>query len=681
MKKFVVLLAALSAAFFAGAQDGHYIGEIPSDEGLFPFTISYDLHEKGVTDCSYLLDAPAGKYGFTRIEGQQFVNDAGPIRFNGVNIVGGANFPSREQAERMAKRLAHLGFNMVRLHFFDLYDYNYRDIHEKGILVNDGTFLTFDPVQQDKFDYMVYQFKKHGIYINVNLLVGRPFKNKNGFDKNIQQKEIDYARALFTHVNPYTGLTLADEPAVALVELNNENAVMASMYRAKVSVNPDWPTYDELRKSSDERKMEMLEVYENADRDHWNRQRDVLVNELGVKVPVAGTQADYTTLWASEGMDYFDKHAYWCHPSNQRDKDRWAIKNIPMVNDTLGGRLTELATYCPSDRPYTVSEYNHPFPNLYGAEGQPMLHAYGAFQDWDGLIGHSYHNLHDVEPDHLAYPFTYAARTDALAHSIACATMFLRKDVKASNEQYVQNLTRDFFEDQWKTRLTHKISDMLYALTDYTFSRRNRLVHRVSTDMYAKEGKTFPKEKLGDVVFTDGGQIEWNHSIPDRSMFIVRTENTKVFSGFPAGRTIDWGDGISFEVGPTKLGWTTMSFVSKGENGFGDGSEALLVVTGFTKQTGQKITAEPDPEDPSKPSDVIHSRNDDWGTGPMITEGVPVKIKLASKAAATRCWALDGSGKRCKKVPVIKAEDGSAIVEVGPEYKTIWYEISVRSGK
>lgn len=678
MKKLPILLAALFVSVSAVAQDGHYIGEIPSEEGLFPFMISYDLAKDGVTDCSYLLDAPAGKHGFTRIEGQHFVNDAGPIRFNGVNIVGGANFPSKEQAERMAKRLAHLGFNMVRLHFFDLSDYNFRDIYEKGILVNDGTFLTFDPERQDKFDYMIFQFKKHGIYINVNLMVGRPFKGRNGFDKDIQQKEIDYARKLFTHVNPYTGLTLADEPAVALVELNNENAVFASMYRAQTSLNPDWPTYDELRKSSDERRMEVLAMYEKADRDHWNRQRDVLVNELGVKVPVAGTQADYTTLWASEGMDYFDKHAYWCHPSNQRDRNNWAIRNVPMVNDTLGGTLTALATYRPSDRPYTVSEYNHPFPNLYGAEGQPMLHAYGAFQDWDGLIGHAYHNRQDVEPDNLAYHFTYASRTDALAHSIACATMFLRKDVDESKDQYVQHFPRKVFEDQWKKRLTHKISDMMHLASDYTFSRRHRLVHRVAVDMYAKEGKAFPKEDLGNVVYSDGGQIEWNLDIPDRGMFIVRTDNTKVFSGFPAGRTVDWGDGISFEVGPTKLGWTTMSLVSRKGNGFEKGSESLLVVTGYTRHTDQKLTADPDPKDPSKPSVMVHCRNENWGRGPMLTEGVPVKVKLNSKASRTKCWALDESGRRCRSIPVSKADDGSAILEVGPEYRTIWYEINVR---
>ena len=165
MSKWLCLSLLLVAPILGWAQDGHRIGEVPSEEGLFPFNISYDM-AKGATDFSALVDAPAGKHGFTRIEGQHFVNDAGRIRFNGINVVGGACFPeTHEKAERLAKRLAHFGFNMVRLHFFDLSDYRFQGevVHEKGLLVADGTWTTIDPVQQEKFDYLMYQLKEHGI--------------------------------------------------------------------------------------------------------------------------------------------------------------------------------------------------------------------------------------------------------------------------------------------------------------------------------------------------------------------------------------------------------------------------------------------------------------------------------------------------------------------------------------
>ena len=121
-----------------------------------------------------------------------------------------------------------------------------------------------------------------------------------------------------------------------------------------------------------------------------------------------------------------------------------------------------------------------------------------------------------------------------------------------------------------------------------------------------------------------------------------------------------------------------MSLVSKKANGFLKRSKALLVATGYTKHSNQTLTVDPDPKDPSKPSTFIHCRHEAWGSGPMLTEGIPATLKLASKARRTRCWALDERGKRCTKVPVKKAEDGKAIIEIGPEYKTVWYEIKTR---
>ena len=37
-----------------------------------------------------------------------------------------------------------------------------------------------------------------------------------------------------------------------------------------------------------------------------------------------------------------------------------------------------------------MSEVNEPFPSDYGAEMIPLLAAYGAFQDWDGIIFYSF---------------------------------------------------------------------------------------------------------------------------------------------------------------------------------------------------------------------------------------------------------------------------------------------------
>ena len=90
-----------------------------------------------------------------------------------------------------------------------------------------------------------------------------------------------------------------------------------------------------------------------------------------------------------------------------------------------------LAVQRVDNKPYTISEYNHPYPNQFGAEGQPMLCAYGRLHGWDGVFQYSYnHYVDQFEPQ--ANPWCFfdcIARTDVLAHFPACAAIFLRGDV------------------------------------------------------------------------------------------------------------------------------------------------------------------------------------------------------------------------------------------------------------
>jgi hypothetical protein len=97
---------------------------------------------------------------------------------------------------------------------------------------------TLDPAQLDKLDYFIAQLKQHGIYADLNLHVGRTYpglptwetmphyhKGVDNFHPAMIQLQRDYARDLLTHRNPYTQTTYANEPAVAFIEINNENGL------------------------------------------------------------------------------------------------------------------------------------------------------------------------------------------------------------------------------------------------------------------------------------------------------------------------------------------------------------------------------------------------------------------------------------------------------------------------
>jgi hypothetical protein len=55
-----------------------------------------------------------------------------------------------------------------------------------------------------------------------------------------------------------------------------------------------------------------------------------------------------------------------------------------------------------------------------------------------------------------------------------------------------------------------------------------------------------------------------------------------------------------------------------------------------------------------------------WGKAPSLVEGVPAKLTFPGNVVV---WALDERGQRRERLP-----NG----EIGPQYRTIWYEVVVQ---
>ena len=643
MKKLTILFAVLLAAFACQRTTEVVDDLIPSDDGLFPFVISYEMAKGAATDFSPLLEAPAGKDGFIRVENGHFVNDKGRVRLNATNLTAAANFPTHEQAERVAERIANFGINCVRLHYMD-WPYGPEGFplaKEPSIFAKDGSERNLDPEMLDRLEYLIAQFKQRGIYVDVNLYVARyqyHYKGQNAINTFIQAKEREYAKDLLTHVNPYTGLPLAKDPVVAVVELNNEDALFTT-YCGGNLVPPGWPTMADIKGTEmpEAKKREFYKTLLKYEADHWNNMRTYLKKELGVMAPVTSTQVSYSQPSTFDGMDFYDNHAYWLHPTIGVF---WKQNTAPMVNEPNGGTLPGLAARRFAGKPYTISEYNHPYPSFYGAEGQPMLHAYAAFQGWDGVFAYSWNNRINEEPQSMEYFFSYAARTDCLAHFNACAAMFLRGDVQEGEDGVTAIVPLKAFEDEWVKKPTRN-GDIITLIKDGTgMTKQDMLLHKTTVDVHADKSVAVKTSEPAAVKISDTKQIEWNNEDPENGMFMVKTPNVKVFSGFPKGRTADLGDGVTLNIGKTKLGWATISLTSKEGSGFEKGT-SLLVATGYTHNKDAKFKRELDKD--GNPTTTISSRWYDWGTGPMMTEGIPATVTLPSAAEATTCWALDES--------------------------------------
>jgi hypothetical protein len=830
---------------------------------LFPFVISYDAQDNA-SSMAHLLDAPAGKHGFVRVENGRFVNDAGPVRLHATNLTGPANFPTHEQADKLAARLARFGINCVRLHYFDAEYGNFMTEKEIGIFGKGGSLpdafkadpavaIPFAAEQVDRQDYLIAALKRHGIYVDINLQVARFPKTISFFEPHVIASEKEYARKLLTRVNPYTKLAYTDDPCVAVIEINNENALInrsiekpyegefrrqwndwlrkkyattAAMLDAwkftptplrdeqipegkfgqpvamdgkrwilstgsaqascsaaggvmkivvtrdgneffpklfrnlsvkkgqpytlsfkvrcakgapaatlglaiadtrrgwrslglheTIQVGPAWKTMqcafiaaDDSDKAQFQLTRFKVGTYELAnlsfqsgaqcgldttarledgtvptlqtsgfmppqarrdyyqflmdtERAYWTGMAGYLKNELKVKSLISGTQLGYSPPHVQAELDYIDNHAYWCHP-HPVTKD-WRIRNLPMVSSM--SCIEHLAAQRVLNKPYTVSEYNHPFPNQYGAEGQLMLRAYGALHGWDGVFEYTYNHSPDFEPDRNTYFFSIVARTDVLAHFPACAAMFLRGDVSEAKTSIIAPAdSASCFERLVASKAVSA------SIGSAGLDPRLTLLHKTAVDLTGKQATApsavaKPEDK---VLVSDTGELTWNTELPQAGYWIVNTPNTKLFTGFPKGRVIELG-GVTLAIGKTRLDWATVSLVSRRATGFGESgrpANILVAATGLAENKGMVI-------DQVNAQEI--SLHDKWGTGPVCVEGVPATITLPAAPAKTKCFALDPSGNRKQSVPVAAGDGGGAKIVLKPEYGTVWYEIEI----
>jgi hypothetical protein len=402
---------------------------------------------------------------------------------------------------------------------------------------------------------------------------------------------------------------------------------------------------------------------------YWTGMADYIKHVLKAKQPVSGTQLGYSPPYIQAKLDYVDNHAYWRHPSggwiSLTAKEPWSIGNDAMVGSLAN--ILHLASQRVQGKPYTISEYNHPYPNQYGAEAQPLLAAYGALQGWDGIFQYSYnHYVNDFEPQAMPWCFfDLVARTDALAHFPACAALFLRGDAREACEALVASADEATCRDRLVAGRTAS-----YSVSSQGHDARLAALRRTAVafdgDRPAQPAK-LPSDQR--VFVSDTGEITWNCQKPDAPYVAVSTPNTKLFTGFPAGRTIDLG-GPTLALGPTRLGWATVSLVSRKATGFGEkGAPASILVaaTGESGNAGRVMN-----ELGEKKITLT-----DRGHAPVMVEGVPATLLLRADPARVACYALDPRGERTAQVPVDQDERGARI-DLGPRYKTVWYEIEIR---
>ena len=178
-------------------------GVINMDNWLPLESISNKITDGSALDVSSFLDKPAGKKGSIKVSEDKFVFENGEVaKLWGTNLVGKACFPEKEQAGMIANLMAKCGFNIVRMSDFE------------NILFDDNDEISDDIM--DKFTFFVAKLKEEGIYTYLSIIKGKTAADFYVDDK--VERELNKIKKVLLSKNPYTKMSLAEDPAVAFVE-------------------------------------------------------------------------------------------------------------------------------------------------------------------------------------------------------------------------------------------------------------------------------------------------------------------------------------------------------------------------------------------------------------------------------------------------------------------------------
>jgi hypothetical protein len=367
-------------------------------------------------DLSFLnhADRPAGRHGFIKTDGDHFVfQDGTPVRFWGANLAAYALFSTpRQNVAKQARRMAQLGYNLMRIHHHDSAWVNPNIIDRE---YKDSRHLNAKSL--DALEWWIKCLKDEGIYVWIDAHVGRSlmpadqvalgvdeikrnhgeFKGFCYYNKDLQDLMIEFNYKYLNKVNKYTHLRYKDDPAMIGVLITNEddithhfgnmmlpdknnpahNALFTRGYKifakqhglAETEVFKTW-----LPGSS--------KLYLNEVEHQFNETMIQSIRSLGVKAPVATTN-----FWGHESLyslpaltdgDVIDVHSYGSSE---------AMSANPVHDPNYLSWIAAAQLY---GKPLTITEWNVQYPEVDRFTGPLYLASIAALQGWDAPMLFTY---------------------------------------------------------------------------------------------------------------------------------------------------------------------------------------------------------------------------------------------------------------------------------------------------
>ena len=666
-----------------------YVASDTTEQGdtirkTIPYTLPWDDMP---IDLSFVYEKekPAGKHGFLKVEGERFIfEDGTEARFWGTNFNSAQSFPSHGHSEKVAKRLAKIGVNMVRFHQMDA-EWSTPNIFQFTKGENKPNTLTFDPESIDRLDYLIHCLKQEGIYVYMDLLTYRRFKTGDGvevadkladaakpystFNRRLIELQKKFNYDLWTHINPYTKLAYMDEPAIVLVEVTNENDLFSQNvtlepYRTELEgLYREWAAGNKIKVSKEK------VVFNKADKNIQNFFVDVTqayykemmqhMRETGVKIPIAGTNWSRSVahLSAQVVADFTDSHAYW-YSWNWKMNDK-KFMNDPMTG-SVNNMLPNLAFYRVSGKPFFVSEWDNPWPNEWRAESSLLLAAVGSLQGWGGYCIHTYRYSKDENVNMIGKPITsdaiggvyyrggvFDAFNDPAKFGLFyhAALIMRRGDVRPSEKTIVVKLND---------------LDLGSGIKALKLTPEKQRVEMVLPGMTGKGDMVIkPEEFAVDVdkgeVLSDTRELYRNLK---KKIGWIDSPDTKAVYGFLGKEGSLALTNLKINV---KTDFATVAISTLTDEPIKSSANMLLTAVGRAYNTNSKYN-----EDHTKQLDVGH--------GPIQVEIIEATIEIETDKTDLRVMAINPQGFLTGYIPS-EYKDGIFSFEIGKEYQSMYYLI------